>query len=114
MTPPRIAIRREPPWEPPWGIEPQTYALREPLPSMTLALTRHFGCAVGTERRLWPPQTTAVRTTNGATQSHPRAPGSLSRLEGAETRTCKPRTRSAIVPANSGIPRRQELRRRPR
>ena len=37
--------------EPPWGIEPQTYALREPLPVLTLALTRNFGCMVGISRR---------------------------------------------------------------
>ena len=47
-----------------------TYALREPLPVLTLALTRHVGCAVGIYRRLWPLQMTPVRTTNGATPGH--------------------------------------------
>jgi hypothetical protein len=59
--------------EPPWGIEPQTYALREPLPVLTLALTRHVGCTAGIYRRLWPPQMTPVRTTNGTTPRSSRA-----------------------------------------
>ena len=48
--------------------------LREPLPVLTLALTRHVGCAIGTYTRLWPLQMTPVRTTNGATprSSRPR------------------------------------------
>ena len=44
--------RTRPDREPPRGIEPRTYALREPLPVLTLALTRHFGCAVGISRAL--------------------------------------------------------------
>ena len=37
--------------EPPRGFEPRTYALREPLPVLTLALTRNFGCMVDISRR---------------------------------------------------------------
>ena len=33
------------------GNRTQTYALREPLPVLTLALTRNFGCMVGISRR---------------------------------------------------------------
>ena len=58
--------------------------LREPLPALTLALTRHVGCAVGTYGRLRPPQMTPVRTTNGATPKSSRAPRSPPMLEGAE------------------------------
>jgi hypothetical protein len=32
-------------------IELLTYALREPLPVLTLALTRNFGCMVGISKR---------------------------------------------------------------
>jgi hypothetical protein len=59
--------------EPPIGIEPMTSALREPLPVLTLALTRHVGCTAGIYRRLWPLQMTPVRTTNGATPTSSRA-----------------------------------------
>ena len=50
-----------------------TRALREPLPVLTLALTRHVGCTAGIYRRLWPLQMTPVRTTNGAMPTSSRA-----------------------------------------
>ena len=43
------------------GHIPPSHTLREPLPVLTLALTRNFGCAVAIHRRLWPLQMTAVR-----------------------------------------------------
>jgi hypothetical protein len=67
-----------------------TYALREPLPVLTLALTRHVGCAVGIYRRLWPLQMTPVRTTNGATARSSRA---RQRRRGSSAK------RGAIAPA---------------
>ena len=50
-----------------------TRALREPLPVLTLVLTRHVGCTAGIYRRLWPLQMTPVRTTNGAMPTSSRA-----------------------------------------
>src|SRR5215207_948981 len=61
--------------EPPRGIEPVTYALREPLPASTLALTSHFTCTVGISSQPQPPQTTPVRSTNGSTPTSPRQAG---------------------------------------
>jgi hypothetical protein len=58
--------------EPPWGIEPQTYASQDPLPAWTLALTRHFTCTIGTSREPQPPQMTPVRSTNGSTPTYSR------------------------------------------
>ena len=47
--------------------------LREPLPVLTLALTRNFGCMVGISRRPQARYLTSVRTTNGATPRSSRA-----------------------------------------
>ena len=44
-----------------------TYALREPLPVLTLALTRHFSCSGGISRGQQALQLTPVRSTNGST-----------------------------------------------
>jgi hypothetical protein len=45
----------------------QTYALREPLPALTLALTRRSICRGSTASGLQPPQSTPARSTNGST-----------------------------------------------
>jgi hypothetical protein len=72
----RPSLRGEPSWpivkEPPRGIEPRTYALREPLPGFNLALTSHFACTITPSRPLQPPQVTPVRSTSGST--HCRTP----------------------------------------
>jgi hypothetical protein len=51
------------------GPKALSHTLREPLPPLTLVLTRRFGCRVGTSRGLQPPQPTPFRSTNGSTPS---------------------------------------------
>jgi hypothetical protein len=48
--PPEQALARPKALEPPWRFELQTYALRESLPVLTLALTRHSIYRIGTFR----------------------------------------------------------------